>query len=117
MRRWTRDDVIALAGERSDWLQRVLDAERAGYARGYAAGHDAGTRDTLDAAAADQQRACDHMRPQLSAPSFQRLQIRRYAPPGWRGKIPPGLTSQQERLWLARLPRRSDYKGGRVQSW
>jgi hypothetical protein len=27
------------------------------------------------------------------------------------------MTSQQERRWLARLPRRSDYAGGPVQSW
>jgi hypothetical protein len=117
MRRWTRDDVIALSDERGAWLQRVLDAERQGFARGYHAGREDGTRSTLARVAAAQRRACDHLLPQLSTPPFRQLQIRRYAPDGWVGEVPAGMTSQQERRWLARLPRRSDYAGGPVQSW
>lgn len=67
-----RDAVFAVSDERAQWDARVLDAEAAGYARGYAAA-------VADLEAADDQawRSAAVRRPLIDGPTFAELEQRR----------------------------------------
>lgn len=110
-----RGAVLALSDERDRWRELITEAEHREFARGRALGrHEGRLAEQFDTAAA-QRVAADHILP-LALDSvgggYVRLLIQRWAPPGWRGTIPDGMTSFEARRWLAHLHRKGDYRPG-----
>lgn len=103
------DVLIALSDERDRWQRRLAAAEQRA-SRAYDQGFAAGQRLERDLWFLYLDEQHDRIRSAgLPVPDgVIRLEIRRWAPKGWRGQVPAGMGSAQRRLWLAHLPR----KGG-----
>jgi hypothetical protein len=70
--------ILELSDERDIWAQRVLDAERAGYARGYADGD----RDGYERGARLLETGWRSIAPVPGEPTHAELEIRRWGPGG-----------------------------------
>ena len=105
--------LVALSEERDLHLRRLLRAElaasrarQAGWDAGYAAGVAAERGRWWLYLAEDVERG---RYPDPIPAADVKLVVRRWAPRGWRGKIPDGLSGEPLRRWLARLPRKDEF--------
>lgn len=72
----TRDEIIAVSGERDQWTGRLLDAERAAYRLGLAEGYRLGLEVAWGI------RKADALVLDPNTPALDELELRRWGPGG-----------------------------------
>lgn len=75
-------ELIARSDERDMYLQRVLEAEKRGYERGYGEGYEAGLKDYYAAREEDWEGVQWHLIGIFQCPDFDELDKLRYPPDG-----------------------------------